>query len=135
MAGLGRQGDAVGHHLEQVDVGVAEVPGGEGADVQHAQEPPARKERDAEQRADALGAEHGIDDVRVGDVLDGHGFPAAATRPANPLPRGIRNPWWTSSSMPAGRRGHELAGRHVEQEDGGGVGVEDVPHPIEQLDQ
>jgi hypothetical protein len=34
-----------------------------------------------------------------------------------------------------GRGGHELAGRRVEEQDGRRVGVEDVPNPVEQLDQ
>jgi hypothetical protein len=35
----------------------------------------------------------------------------------------------------AGRRGHEVLPRRVEQEDGGGVDDQEVAHPVEHLDE
>ena len=60
---------------------------------------------------------------------------SAAMRPAKPRPSGIRTPCSTSSSMPLAAARDELAGGLVEQQEGGGVGVQDLGDALQQLGQ
>jgi putative acyl-CoA dehydrogenase len=60
------------------------------------------------------------------------GWRVAAMRPARPAPMGTRAPARTSSSMPLAARGTSLAALLVEQEPGGGVGLQDLLDPVEE---
>ena len=90
-------------------------------------------ERDSEEALDALLAEHGIDLVGAADVAE-HDRPALGGDSAGePLSDRDADALFHLVLEADRRAGDELASGLVEQEDGGGVRLEHVPDPRQQL--
>ena len=133
LAALDGAGDPAGDGLEEGHVVVVEAAPRAGTDVEHAEQAGAGLERDAEHGADAA-----LPEERVGD--GGGVDPLQSERPAGGGdPAGEADPDRDAHAVAhldldaAGRPGDELAGALVEQEDGGGVRVEQRRDLVEQV--
>ena len=99
-ASLHGQGDPVGHQLEESRVVGGERARGEGADVQNAEHGAADEQRHPSRDRMPFSRRSGLSTFVWSTCSRITGRFSAAMRPAKPLPRGIRTPWRTSSSMP-----------------------------------
>ena len=127
-----RERGAVGGELEEVAVGRGEVAGGEGADVEHADHAALDEERDAEEAADPLLAEQRVEDVGVVDVGDDDRAPLGRDAPREAAADGDPDALLDLLLDALGGPRAQHAAVLLEHEDGGGVGVEDLAHAVEQ---
>ena len=128
---LDAEPDPVGHHLEQLRIVPAEVARLEGAHVKHADPPPLEENGNAEERADAALAEHGVRQLGAVDVLDDHRPLLRRHAPDEARADGDADVPRIRLFQPGGGALDEHVA--VEQEDGGRVGGEDALHADEQL--
>jgi hypothetical protein len=130
---LDRGRGPVGGELQQVGVGRDEQARRQRADVQHTDHVALHEQRDAEQRADALLAQDRVQDVGVVDVLDRDRAPLGRD-PARE-PAADRDPHALLDLLldALGGGGHERVAALVDQQEGGGVGVQDLGDPLQQL--
>ena len=119
----------------RIAVLVGEMARGERADVQHAEHAALDEQRDAEHRADALLAQDRVGDVRVVDVVDDDraalGGDTAGEARADRDRDALLDLFLDALGGPRPQHPPAL----LEQEDRGGVAVQDRADPVEQLGQ
>ena len=129
------QRDPVGDQLEELDVVVEEPARRHRADVDDTDEVPADEQRCPEDRPHILIQEDRVDRVRVVDVLDPDGVPLGRDATDEPSPdrdaKALPNLFLGTSAG----RGDQFVGRLVEQQDRGGVDVEEFADPVKQFVQ
>ena len=127
-----RERGAVGGELEQVAVGRGEVARREGADVEDADDAALDEERHAEEAADPLLAEQRVEDVAMVDVGDDDRTPLGRDAPREAAADGDPDALLDLLLDALGGSRAQHAAVLLEHEDGGGVGVEDLAHAVEQ---
>ncbi len=127
-----REGGAVGGELEEVAVGRGEVARGERADVEDADDAALDEEGDAEEAADPLLAEQRVEDVAMVDVGDDDRTPLGRDAPREAATDGDPDALLDLLLDALGGARAQHAAVLLEHEDGGGVGVEDLAHAVEQ---
>ena len=132
---LDREGGAVGGELEQVALVGAEDARDEAADVQDADDAAFDQQGDAEQRADALLAQDRVEDVGVVDVFDRDRAALCGDAAGEALADGDHDAALDLFLDPLGGACVQQLAAVVEQQDRGGVGVQDLADPQQQLAQ
>ena len=105
----------------------------ESADVNHAENSAVRDQGRPEERLDALLAKDRVEDVGVVDVVDHHRALLRRDSACEPAPDRDPHALLDLLLESPGRARHELVRALVKQQDGAGIGRQDVAHTGQEL--
>jgi len=134
-AGLCRQRDPVRGQLEQIAVLAREGARRQRADVQDADDGAGVQQWHTQQRPHAAVAQNRVEHVGVVDVVEHDRTLPGGDRACEPTPHRDAHSLRDFLFDPARRRCHQLVRTGVQQEDRGGVDVQDLAHAVQELDK
>jgi len=123
---------AVGRELQKLRVVAREIPWGQRADVQDAEDVAADEERHPQERLDSLLTQDRVEHVGVVDVLNDHRMSVRRDPAGETLPDRDANTLFHLLLDAPRRAGDELVARLVEKEERTGVRFQSLSDPLEE---